>query len=315
MDISSVCILGGTGFVGRALAERLSPLGMQVRIVTRSRPRAMPLTVLPTVDVVIADPQDGAALARCFDNIDAVVNLVGILNESGGQTFQSCHVDLPRKVVDACHLAGVRHLLHMSALGASDQAPSAYLRSKSAGEAAVRDTAGTLPVTVFRPSVIFGPDDRFLNTFVALLRWLPALPLAGAGARFQPIWVEDVARCFASAIGEPRAFGATFELCGPRAYTLEELVRAAGAIVGVQRPLVPLRGALASLQAAVLGLLPGKLLTRDNLRSMSVDCVCTQEFAPLFGFQPAPLEAVASGYLAATLARARYPRYRHDAGR
>jgi uncharacterized protein YbjT (DUF2867 family) len=315
MDITSVCIVGGSGFVGRALAEQLSAQAIGVRIVTRSRPRAMGLTVLPTVELAIADVHDTAALARCFENMDAVVNLVGILNESRAQTFQSCHVELPRKVAEACHSAGVRQLVHMSALGAADPAPSAYLRSKAAGESAVRAAAGPLPVTIFRPSVIFGPGDRFLNRFALLMRLSPVFPLAGAGARFQPIWVEDVARCIAAAIGDARAFGATYELCGPRAYTLEELVRAVAAILGIRRTVLPLGGALASLQAAVLERLPGKLLTRDNLRSMSVDCVCAGEFPAIFGFQPAPLEAVVPEYLAATSARARYPRYRHHAGR
>ena len=315
MDISSVCIVGGSGFVGRAIAEHLASRDVQVRVITRSRPRAMPLAVLPTVELVVADPHDIRALARCFENMDAVVSLVGILHETRGQTFESCHAELPRKVAEACRSAGVRHLLHMSALGASESGPSAYQRSKAAGEAAVRRAAGTLPVTIFRPSVVFGADDHFLNTFAALVRWFPLIPLAGASARFQPIWVEDVARCFGHAIGNSRTYAQTYELGGPEAFSLEELVRFVAATLGKRRTVIALPGPLAWLQAFALEHLPGKLMTRDNLRSMSVDNVPSQPFPEVFGFQPSPLQAVVPEYLVGSAARARYPRYRHHAGR
>jgi NADH dehydrogenase len=315
MDISSVCIVGASGFVGSAIADHLSARDIRVRAITRSRPRAMPLAVLPTVEVVVADPHDTAALARSFENMDAVINLVGILHERRGQTFQSCHVELPRKVVEACQSAGVQHLLHMSSLGASDSAPSDYQRSKAAGEAAVRAAAGILPVTIFRPSVIFGAGDDFLNKFATLARIFPVIPLAGARTRFQPIWVEDVARCFADALGDPRTFGQTYELAGPGVYTLEELMRIVTAALGVRRTVIPLGGALATMQAFMLEHLPGKMMTRDNLRSMQVDNVAAQPFPAVFGFKPAQLEAVVPEYLVGTAARARYDRYRHYAGR
>jgi uncharacterized protein YbjT (DUF2867 family) len=315
MDISSVCIVGGSGFVGRAVADHLSGEGVRVRIITRSRPRAMPLAVLPTLELVVADPHDTHALARAFEGMDAVVNLVGILHEGGGQTFQACHVELPRKVVEACHSAGVRQLAHMSSLGASETGPSRYQRSKGAGEAEVRRAAGPLPVTILRPSVIFGEGDRFLNTFARLTRLFPVIPLAGAGARFQPIWVEDVARCFAHVLGNSRAFGQAYEIGGPKQYTLEELVRYVARLGGRDPAILRLAGAAAMLQAFVLEHLPGPMMTRDNLRSMSVDNVCSQPFPAIFGFEPAPLEVIAPVYLAGGGARARYPQYRHTAGR
>jgi uncharacterized protein YbjT (DUF2867 family) len=315
MEIESACILGGTGFVGRAVAEHLFGRGMRVRVVTRSRPRAMPLTVIPTVEVMVGDAHDEATLARAFEDMDAVVNLVGILHETPRQTFQACHAELPRKVVQACRSAGVRHLLHMSALGASVQAPSAYQRSKAEGEAAVRAAATDLRWTILRPSVVFGQDDAFLNRFAAMLRWFPALPLAGATARFQPVWVEDVARCFAAAAGNPACFGQAYELCGPQAYTLRELVELVAAAMGRQARVVPLPGALGRLQALALEHLPGKLMTRDNLRSMSVDNVCACPFPPVFGFAPSAIEAVLPEYLASTASRSRYPGYRVHAGR
>jgi NADH dehydrogenase len=286
-----------------------------MRVVTRQRPRAATLTVLPTVEVAVADVHDAADLRRCFADMDAVVNLVGILHEGGRQTFESSHVELPRKVAEAARASGVRHLVQMSALAAAADAPSSYLRSKARGEAAVRQAASDLPVTIFRPSVIFGEGDAFLNLFASLVRWFPVIPLASSQAHFQPVWVEDVARCFAAALGNPHAFGEAYELCGPRVYTLEELVRTVGALIGRKPRILALPGALARLQAGVLERLPGKVMTRDNLLSMSVPNVCAADFPATFGFRPTPLEAVVPQYLAASLARARYPRYRNYAGR
>ena len=315
MDISNVCIVGGSGFVGRALAEQLAPRGVGVRIVTRNRPRAMALSVLPTAEIVVADPHDTAALARAFENMDAVVNLVGILHEGGRQTFQSCHVEMPAKVVEACHSAGVQHLLHMSALGASEKAPSEYLRSKAAGENAVRGAAGILPFTIFRPSLIFGEGGGFLERFATFARLFPLIPLPAANARVQPIWVEDVARCMVGALGDARHFGRAYELCGPKPYTLAELQRFIARTLGRKPAIVALPGGIATLQALVLEHLPGKLLTRDNLRSLEVDGTCSQPFPAIFGFKPSPLEVVVPEYLVGSSARARYARYRQGAGR
>jgi uncharacterized protein YbjT (DUF2867 family) len=315
MEIASVCIVGGSGFVGSAVADHLCARGLRVRVLTRSRPRAMPLAVLPTVEIMVCNPHEPAELARAFDGMDAVVNLVGILHERGRSTFRANHVELPRAVAEACRRAGVQQLLHMSALGADPAGPSAYQRSKGEGEAAVRAAAGTMPITIFRPSVIFGEGDRFLNLFATLVRLFPVIPLAAARARFQPVWVEDVARCFAESIGNPRAFGAVYELGGPKVYTLEELVRFVAATLGKQRAVVRLPAPLGTLQALMLEHLPGALMTRDNLRSMSVDNVCASPFPGEFGFKPAALEGVVPEYLAGSAARSRYPRYRHYAGR
>lgn len=316
MDISSVCLIGGSGFVGSAIAEHAAARGCRVRIVTRGSMRARALTVLPTCETVVANPYDEADLAHAFEDMDAVVNLVGILSEGGGATFRRAHVELPGAVARAARAAGVRHLLHMSALGADASGPSRYLRSKAEGEAAVREAAPPTAWTIFRPSVIFGEHDRFLNRFAALAALFPVIPLAGARARFQPIWVEDVARCFVAAMGDPAAFGQAYGLCGPRAYTLEELVRFAAEATGRRRAIVALPAPLASLQAFVFEHLPGRILTRDNLASMSVDNVCGGDFPALFGLRPAPLEAIAPGYLGATRGHARYDRFRsHHPGR
>ena len=314
MDIETVCILGGSGFVGRSIADQACAAGYRVRVVTGSRLRARPLTVLPTVEVVVADVNTDAGLARSLEDMDADVNLVGILAPRGRATFKSAHVDLPRRVGAAAVKAGVRRFLHMSALGASAEGPSEYQRSKGEGETAVRAGPSEVARTIFRPSVIFGENDRFLNLFAQLARFSPFIPLANAQARFAPVWVEDVARCFVAALPDPRTFSQVYELCGPRAYTLEELVRFAAETSGHPRRIVALPAPLAQMQAFAFEHLPGKLITRDNLRSMSVDNVCSGPFPPVFGFSPTAMEAVVPEYLAATT-RDRYDQYRHNAGR
>lgn len=315
MDIQSVCIIGGTGFVGRSIAEQAAARGLRVRVVTRSEPRARSLLVLPTLEVMVADPHDGKALERAFEDMDAVVNLVGILHEGGRSTFERVHAELPRKIVKACQSSGVQQLLHMSALGADPQGPSRYQRSKAAGESAVHGAGGTPAWTIFRPSVIFGEHDRFLNLFASLARLFPVIALAGATARFQPVWVEDVARAFVGSLGSAEVAGRTFTLCGPRAYTLAQLVEYVGSTLGRHPKVVALPAALASLQAFILEHLPGKLMTRDNLASMRVDNVCADPWPAQLGFQPSSLEAVVPEYMAQATRRTRYSRYRHFAGR
>ena len=271
--------------------------------------------MLPNVEIAVADPHDEVALAKQFEGFDAVVNLCGILHESGRATFESVHVELPRKAVGACRAAGVGHFVHMSALGASESAPSEYLRSKARGEKAVREAAASLPCTVLRPSVIFGEHDDFINKFAVLTALFPVLPLAGANARIQPIWVEDVARVIAGALGDPQAFNQAYELCGPRVYTLRELAEFAAAATGRRRLVVAMPEWAGHLQAFVLEHLPGKLMTRDNLRSLCVDNVCSGAFPRRFGFEPAALEVVVPQYLSGRNARARYNLFRYRAGR
>jgi NADH dehydrogenase len=315
VDIGAICILGGSGFVGRSIADQACARGLRVRVLSRSRTRTRPLTVLPTVEIMVGDPRDEATLGRALEGMDAAVNLVGILHEGAGRSFSAVHAELARKVVRACQASGVGQLLHMSALGAAEDAPSAYLRSKAGGEAAVREAVDAPHWTIFRPSVVFGQDDRFLNLFATLVRLFSVIPLGAAHARFRPIWVEDVARCFVRALGDARVSGRSYDLCGPRAYSLGELVEFVARTLGRRRWIVPLPDALARMQAAVLEHLPGQLMTRDNLRSMSVDNVCTGAFPEVFGFAPAALEAVVPEYLADVSARARYARFRDHAGR
>ena len=319
MAVRKVLLIGGSGFVGGWLASRLSAAGIRVTIPTRRRENRKGLLLLPTVFEVQADVNDPQALAHLVEGVDAVINLVGILHdrddrEPFGAAFAAAHVELPRQIVAAMRAAGVRRLLHMSALQAAPDAPSAYLRSKAAGEAVVLGAAGDLDVTVFRPSVIFGPGDAFLNTFASLLRHAPVLPLVGGSARMQPVFVGDVADAFVAALTDPESVGKTYELGGPRVYTLHELVRYVADLGGRPRTIIDMPSGIASLQARVLGWLPNPPLSPDNLRSLSVPSVTDGRNAPP-AWQPHALEAVAPGYLAPLKLRERLGFYRSRAGR
>jgi uncharacterized protein YbjT (DUF2867 family) len=313
MPTHNVVVLGGSGFVGRHVVAGLVAAGHAVTVPTRRREAAKHLIVLPTVDVVETDINEPTRLTEILRGATAVINLVGILHPSNGQTFVRAHVELVRNLIAACRDNGVSRLLHVSALGADAAAPSEYLRSKAEGEALVRDSG--LEWTVFRPSVIFGPGDSFLTLFARLSRLLPVVPLAAADARFQPVYVNDVAHCVIQAVDDELTHRAAFDLCGPRVYTLRELVRYVGEVTGAVRPILPLPAGLARLQAAVLEHLPGKLLTRDNLLSMQKDNVCDRPFPAVFGITPTALEAVAPEYLAPSAMRSGFDRYRHTGGR
>ena len=312
MLIRNVLVLGGSGFLGRHVVRQLATRGFAVRVPTRNRERAKELILLPTADVVQADVHDDATLNRLVQAADAVINLVGNLHGD----YERVHVVLPRRIVAACKQAGGRRLLHVSALKAAADAPSAYLRSKAAGEEAIRAAQDEhLPASILQPSVIFGREDRFLNLFARLARALPVMVLASPGARFQPVHVDDVARAIASALSDVRTFGQTYELCGPRVYTLRELVAYVVHSLGLRRPILGLGRSLSWLQAAILEHLPGKLMTRDNVRSMQLDNVCSCPFPPVFGFEPAPLEAVVPLYIAGVTPRSRYRWFRFRARR
>ncbi|NML13636.1 complex I NDUFA9 subunit family protein [Azohydromonas caseinilytica] len=292
-------ILGGTGFVGRALCAQLAERhpDTELLVPTRHTGQRRALLALPDVELAQADIHDEAALARLLPGCDAAINLVGILH-GDEQRFRRVHAELPRKLAHACRVAGVRRVLHVSAMGAAPDAPSRYLRSKAAGEAALQISG--LDATIVRPSVIFGEEDQFLNLFARLQRWAPVLPLAGAHARFQPVWVQDVARALLRSLEDPRTIGQTYELAGPRVYTLAELARLAGQACGHERPVIALPDALARLQAGLMHLLPGEpLMSGDNLDSMKVDNVASGRLPGLqdLGIQPTAVEAVVPEYL------------------
>ncbi|MDB5867133.1 MAG: NAD-dependent dehydratase [Betaproteobacteria bacterium] len=313
MIINDVCVIGGSGFVGRHVSHQLCARVHRVTIPTRDRERVKDdLIPLPTADVVTADVHDEQTLVRLMRGCGAVVNLVGVLhNGRRNQSFEQAHVELARKVVDACKRTGIRRLLHMSALNAAPNGPSAYLRSKGEAEKIVRESG--LDWTIFRPSVIFGREDRFLNLFAKLQSLLPVILLASPKARFQPVYVEDVAAAIVESVARLDSFGQTYELAGPKAYTLRELVEYVGRVTGHRRPIVGLGPALSYLQAYAMELAPGRLMSRDNVKSMKVDSV--SESALPFGVMPTALEAVAPTWLAERTPRDRYNLFRDRAQR
>jgi uncharacterized protein YbjT (DUF2867 family) len=313
MRPSSVVVFGGTGFIGGHLVARRAARDLAITQPVRHEARAMHLMPLPGVDIVEArlgdvDGADGdTALRRLVAGHDAVINLVGVLHsrrgEPYGPEFRHAHVDLPRRIVNACALEGVPRYLHMSALGADPRGPSMYQRSKADGEFAAHSRP-EVAATVFRPSVVFGPDDSFLNMFARLQRHLPVVPLACASARFQPVYVGDVAESFARALLDPRTAGKTYELGGPDVFTLGELVRLAGRWAGHERRVLALPDGLARLQARFFELLPGApIITRDNLDSMEVDNIVAPDTHALtagaLGIDVTALDAVAPQMLAA----------------
>lgn len=309
MKLDNVLVLGGSGFIGRHLVAALAARAIRVTVPSRHRERAKHLILLPTVDVVETDIMAPGVLEALVRDKQAVINLVGVLHGPG---FERMHVEVPQAIVAACRAKGVRRLVHLSALGVSPDAPSDYLRSKAMGEQAVL-AAEDLEVTVFRPSVVFGPEDRFLNTFAKLARFFPVLPIGCPNARFQPVYVGDVAHAILRALDEPDSHGKAYELCGPSEYTLRHLVEFVCRVTGRNRLIVPLPDGLSYAQAFVMEKLPGKLVTRDNYRSMQVPSVCSGAFP--FHIQPQALEAVAPTYLAPTGPRERYPQLRWRARR
>ena len=316
--MNKVLVLGGTGFVGRSVCEGLvaqhAGSGL-VRVPTRREQHANRLRALPTVEVVQANVHDDVELAALLVGVDEVVNLVAILHGSADD-FGRVHVQLPQRLARACKAAGVQRLVHVSALGVGPQAPSNYLRSKTAGEAALRDAG--LALTLLRPSVIFGAEDRFMNVFAQLQAVAPVIPLAGSGARFQPGWVEDVASAVVHCLHSPGTVGGIFECTGPTEYTLSQLVRLAGRWSGHERAQIALPAFAGRLQAMVMEMLPGEpLMSRDNVDSMKQPHVASGQVPGLaaLGITATALEAVAPGYLGNAFGRARMERWRAGAGR
>jgi uncharacterized protein YbjT (DUF2867 family) len=299
--MKNVLVLGGTGFVGRHVCEKLQRDGWSTTVPTRRALNASAVQHLPRLTVLEADVHDEAALARLLPGHDAVVNLVAILHGTEA-AFERTHVELPTKLARACAAAGVRRVVHVSALGVSLDGPSRYQRSKARGEDVLRGAG--LDLTILRPSVIFGAGDRFLNLFAQLQAVFPLVPLAGASARFQPVWVEDVASAVVACLDDSglpmSSVGQTFDCAGPGVYTLADLVRLAGRLGSRERPILPLPMALGRLQARLMELAPGEpLMSRDNLAAMSVDNVATGQWPGLasLGIEASALEAVAPGYL------------------
>lgn len=305
----TIAILGGSGFVGRRLCTTLLKAGHSVRILGRQRVLHEDLAVLPRVDYRRTNPYDPASLGPAISGCDAVVNLVGILNEKGrkGAGFEKAHVALLENLISAMHSNGVTRLIQMSALRAGE-GDSFYLQSK--GKAEVLALESGLDVTLLRPSVIFGPGDSFVNRFAQLLRLFPVMPLACPDARFAPVYVGDVAEAATRIVAHNGFDGDVLELVGPDEYTLRELVEFTAGQLGLKRLIIGLPDFLARLQANLMDFVPGKPFSTDNYRSLQIDSTSTKNDFARLGIQPASMLSVVPAYVAGTLMANRLTAYR-----
>lgn len=300
-----VTVFGGTGFVGRQVVRSLARQGWRVRVAARNVGRGYRLRMLGDVgqiEVVQANVRDAASVGRALEGAEACVNLVGILYESGRQGFQGLHCLGAKTVAEAAAARGISRLVQFSAIGADEASPSKYARTKAMGEAAVRAAVPT--AVILRPSVVFGPEDNFLNRFAAMTTFSPALPLPGGGAtRFQPVYVGDVAAAVARALTDPDCAGKTFELGGPGVFTFRELMDFVLRETGKARFLAPLPWPVAGLigRAAALSTMVGipPVLTADQVEALRSDNVVADGAAGLaeLGVTPRSIEAIAPSYL------------------
>ena len=302
MTARSVCVLGGSGFVGTQLCAALARGGWRITVPTRNPVRAQHLAMIPSLRLIGADVHDPGQLAMLCDRQQVVINLVGILNENGrdGSGFRRAHADFAGKLLSACRRMRVDRLLQMSALNAdADHGASHYLKSKGMAERIIREQSGPdLRWTIFQPSVIFGPGDDFVNRFAGLLRVIPVgLPLARPGARFAPVWVEDVIAALLRALSDDATAGETYQLCGPDRFTLREIVCMVRDELGLRRAIVGLPDWASRLQATICDFVPGKPFSTDNYRSLTVDSVCSVNGLARLGIHPQSLPAILPRFL------------------
>ncbi len=320
MIYKNILIIGGAGFIGTALASKLAEQGRRVIVPTRRIKNAETLLMVPRVEVIETNLGDNNALKNLVAQADAVINLAGILHGGHGKPygagFAKTHVELPQRITKFMKLNGVKRFLHVSALGitGSQNSPSMYLRSKTDGERVVRGSF--LNWTIYRPSVVFGPNDHFLNLFAKLAKFFPILPLAGANVKFQPIFVGDLVNGMVNTLDNPESEEKTYELAGPKVYCLKELVNIAVTYSGNRCAILGLPGPLAYLQALAMEMLPGQpLLSRDNLDSMRIDNIATGPMSPDLELSPQTLETIAAEYLKPADAITNMDNYRSKAHR
>jgi uncharacterized protein YbjT (DUF2867 family) len=306
-----VLVLGGSGFVGRALLRQLSAQGHQLTVPVRRPERQRDLRLIPNVSVLPIEHFSDLQLRKLLRGHDAVINLVGILHESGKATFRSVHIDLVRKLAIACEVEGVKRLIHISALGASVDAPSRYLRSKAEAEAVL--ASSDLEITILRPSVMFGEGDNFINAFASLLSKTPLMPVVCPKSLLSPVWVEDVAKVISVALSHKSSIGQTYELCGERVYSLMELWQLIAEMRGCKVDFMALPDFLSRWTARLMGLMPTPMMTYDNYLSLQVPSVCHQPMP--FGFSAMSLRSYALQVLAKGRVRQRYDDMRQIAGR
>jgi len=315
----NIALLGGTGFIGKHLATRLIEMGYQVRIVTRKFEQHRDLLVLPGLTLLEANVYEQTQLNEQLAGCDAVINLIGILNETShdGTGFRKAHVELAEKIISACKINNIKRLLHISSLNANaKEGKSHYLRTKGEAEDLLH-AAADLNVTSFKPSVIFGEDAGILSKFTALLRLpSPIFMLPSAHAKLAPVWVKDVVNAMVKTLDKPESYGQRYNLCGPKVYTLQELVSYTAKQQGLKRYIIPLNTIASKLIALIMEIVPGKPYSLDNFHSSQVESVCGEKNdLKQLGITPHPLETIMYCPLSATTSRECYSNYRSLAGR
>ncbi len=310
-----IVLLGATGFVGHHLLPALTAAGHHCVALTRYSQGCRELTVNPGVEVRQANIFDREQLTGQFAGAGAVINLVGILNESGrnGKGFHHAHVELVETAIAACGVAGVRRFIQVSALNAG-KGSSHYLVSKGRAEDLLRN-AKELDATIVQPSVIFGDGDAFFNRFAALLKVAPVLPLACPDSKLQPVWVGDVVAAMALALEAPDTFGKTLVMVGPKVFSLRELVEYTAAVIGLKRKIIGLPDSVSSLQGHLMDFVPGKPFSSDNYRSLQIDNISDENSLKWLGINPHTVESIVPGYLTGTPRQHRLDECRKRAGR
>jgi len=283
MHAQKIVMLGGTGFIGSHLVPRLAADGHTITVLSRNRERRRGLLVLPSVRVISVDPYDRASLARQFAGHDMAINLVGILNETGGARFARAHVDLTATVIAACREASVARLQQMSSLNAGNSA-SKYLKTRGEAETLVKNSG--LEWTIHRPSVVYGRGDGLVSRFHQLLKLSPVLPLARPKAKIAPVHVGDVCAAIANCMSRRESHGRVYELYGPDVYTLLAIVRMIRDAAHLRRLILPLPDALGWLQARVFDFVPGRPFSSDNFKSLKLDSVGTRDGLAELGIAP-----------------------------
>jgi uncharacterized protein YbjT (DUF2867 family) len=296
MEDRLVCVIGGSGFLGRYVVQALLQEGARVRVVARDARDGWFLRTqsgLGQIQFVAGDVRKADSVSRAVAGADAVVNLVGVLKGD----FQGFHVDGARNVAKAASAAGAKALVHVSAIGADPKSRSAYGRSKGEGEDEVR--ANYPAATILRPSIVFGREDQFVNRFADLIRKLPAVPVIRGTVKFQPVYVGDVAKAVIAALADPASFaGKTYDLGGPEVLSMTELNRWIATAIDRSVPLIEMPDALSSLMVKAIGSLPGAPMTKDQwLMLQSDNIVSGTNGLQAMGIAPTPLEAVAAGWL------------------
>jgi len=309
-----IVLLGATGFVGHHLLPALTAAGHHCVVLTRYSQGCRELAVTPGVELHQANIFDRDQLTGLFAGAQAVINLVGILNEPGrnGKGFHRAHVEGVETAIAACGAAGVRRFVQVSALNAGKGA-SHYLVSKGEAEDLLRN-AENLDVTILQPSVIFGDGDAFFNRFAGLLKLAPALPLACPDAKLQPVWVGDVVAGMVLALEDPDTFGKTLVMVGPKVFSLRELVEYTAAVIGLKRKIIGLPDSLSRLQGLLMDFVPGKPFSSDNYRSLQIANTSDENGLAGLGIHPHSVQSIVPGYLTGTPRQHRLDEYRKRTG-